>query len=172
MKGIEKYKDKTLETMATLALALIILQFVFAEKLAVSEHLHDYFLLWIALSFLALALFSQVVVGLIFIVVNIIFKEDLGTWYLAFGGLAVLFSGLLPFKLSEGLTFLWLKLGEGMGFVMSKVVLGTVFFIFVTPLSLLFRLFNRKHMQLNKGGDSYYIVRNKIFEKKDLGNTW
>ena len=172
MKGIDKYKDKALETMATLALALIVLQFIYAEKLALSENIYDYFFLWIALTFLAIGLFSSAVAGLIFIVANIVFKEDLGNWYLAFGGLALLFSGFLPYKLSEVITYLWLKLGEGMGFVMSKVVLGSVFFVFVTPLSFFFRLFNKKHMQLNKGGDTYYITRDKTFEKKDLGNTW
>ena len=172
MKIKEMDKYKVLETMATLALALIVFQFVFAENLKINTNVNDYLFLWLAASFLAIALFSTALVGLAFILINLFLKNDLANWYCVFIGIALLFSSALPFKLSELIAYYWLKLGEGIGFVMSKVILGSVFFIFVSPLSFLFRLFNRKHMQLNKCGDSYYIVRNKIFEKKDLRNSW
>lgn len=40
---------------------------------------------------------------------------------------------------------LWMKLAEAMGYVMTRVILGVVFFLFVTPIGLVRRLF---------GGDS------------------
>jgi hypothetical protein len=36
---------------------------------------------------------------------------------------------------------LWMGLAEALGFVMTRVILGVVFFLFVTPIGLLRRLF-------------------------------
>ena len=67
----------------------------------------------------------------------------------------------------------WMKLAQGIGFVMSKVILSVVFFLFLFPIAMLFRLFNKDSLKLKaRGRSSTYIERNHQFEAKDLENAW
>jgi hypothetical protein len=165
-------KAKISETLGTLALACLVFQLVLANKLQMNENLHDYLFLLIAGFFLAISLFSLTLVGVLFIAANFLFKEGVGSWYMAIAGGVLLLLSIFKVKLDWLISFGWLKLGEGMGFVMSKVVLGSVFFLFVSPLAVLYRMFNKNHMNRDKKGDSYYVTRDHLFEKKDLTNTW
>ncbi|MCX6181473.1 MAG: hypothetical protein NT150_06070 [Bacteroidetes bacterium] len=162
-------KAKISETLGTLALACLVFQLVLATKLQLNENLHDYLFLLIAGFFLAISLFSLSTVGVILIGVNISVPW---LWYLGITGGVLLLLSIFKVKLDWLISFGWLKLGEGMGFVMSKVVLGSVFFLLVSPLSVVYRMFNKNHMNRDKKGDSYYVTRDHLFEKKDLTNTW
>ncbi len=54
----------------------------------------------------------------------------------------------------------WMKLGELMGKVVSPLVLGVIFFILITPLALITRLFGRDELRLKRtNNDSYWIER-------------
>ncbi len=170
MKGATVDKEKISETLGTLALACLVFQLVLANKLQMNENLHDYLFLLIAGLFLAISLFSLTTVGVMLIVANL--SIPIGFWYLGITGGALLLLSIFKVKLDWLISFGWLKLGEGMGFVMSKVVLGAVFYVFVSPLSVVYRIFNKNHMNREKKGDSYYVTRDHLFEKKDLTNTW
>jgi len=57
---------------------------------------------------------------------------------------------------------LWFQLGRLMGRVISPVVLGAMFFLILTPVGLVTRLFGRDELRLKRKGkavDSYWIVR-------------
>src|ERR1051326_3476258 len=45
--------------------------------------------------------------------------------------------------LTQKIAWVWLKFSEGLGFVMSKVILSIVFFLFLLPLSLIYKLFKK-----------------------------
>ncbi len=102
----------------------------------------------------------------------------IGAWFIfekkwlllvAFGlAIIALFIPLLGDLLTKG----WLKFSELLGFVMSKVLLGAVFFIFLTPISWLYRLFSKDSLQLKRHPETYWKDRNHSFTKKDLENTW
>ncbi|MFM7022493.1 MAG: SxtJ family membrane protein [Flavobacteriales bacterium] len=170
MKDTDKYKVS--ETLSVLALACLVLQLVFAEKLLVHEYLHSYFFLFLGGFFLSVSLFSAAFTGFVFIVANIIFRQDLLSWYMALTGGVLMILSFFSLKPDRLISYGWLKLGEGMGFVMSKVILGAIFFLLLTPLSFLYRVFKKDQLRLKKGGDSYYVNRDHLFEKKDLTNTW
>lgn len=58
-------------------------------------------------------------------------------------------TGLLVISLKQNpladlIAKLWLKLSEHLGNFVSKVVLTIVFFVLLTPLAILYRLFNRE----------------------------
>ncbi len=165
-------KSKVNETIGVLSLACIVLQIAFSDQLIKSEWAHNYMFALIAGVFLAITLFSSGVVGFALLVANFIFKDFAPNWFLAIiGGVLIIFS-FFPIKLDQLISYLWLKLGEGMGFIMSKLVLGSVFYVLVSPLSIVFRLFNKNHLKLNRSGNSYYVERNHEFKKKDLENIW
>jgi hypothetical protein len=64
----------------------------------------------------------------------------LSSFLLASGALLVLLGALRP-QLLVVPNRLWMKLAEAMGFVMTRVILGIVFFLIVTPIGLVRRLF-------------------------------
>ena len=86
--------------------------------------------------------------------------------------LCSLFCGLFVPIVSKQVTWLWFKLAEGMGFIMSKVVLGALFYLFIGPYSLLYRLFNSDNLNIKKKRESYYSERNIEYVKSDLENPW
>lgn len=50
----------------------------------------------------------------------------------------------------------WMLLGEALGWINTRIILTVVFFLVVTPIGLLLRLFGRSPMAA-RGGDSYWI---------------
>jgi hypothetical protein len=71
-------------------------------------------------------------------------------------GVATLF---LP-RVLRPLNFAWFKLGELMGKVVSPIVLGVIFYLLITPVGLIGRLFGRDELKLKRGNlDTYWISR-------------
>jgi hypothetical protein len=51
---------------------------------------------------------------------------------------------LKPNPLADLIAKLWMKLSEHIGIFMSKIILSIIFFVLLTPLAMLYRLFNRE----------------------------
>ena len=52
----------------------------------------------------------------------------------------------------------WMKLGDLMGKVVSPLVLGIIFFMLITPVALVTRLFGRDELRLKKTNASSYWI--------------
>lgn len=52
----------------------------------------------------------------------------------------------------------WMKLGELMGKVVSPLVLGVIFFVMITPIALVIRLFGRDELRLKRTNTSSYWI--------------
>ena len=100
------------------------------------------------------------------------FKNGVFPMWTIYVALGSLFNGLFVPVISKRITWLWLKLAEGMGFIMSKVVLGALFYLFIGPYSLLFRVFNSDNLNIKSKKESYYSDRNIEYNSKDLSNPW
>lgn len=76
--------------------------------------------------------------------------------------------------LATWINWLWYKIAEVMGAVMSRVILSLVFFLFLFPIALVYRLFNDDGLQLTKKEDeeSYWTDRPHSFTGKDLKDMW
>ncbi len=66
----------------------------------------------------------------------------------------------------------WYKLALILSKVMNPLVLGIVFFIFISPIALLFRLFGNDPMRLEDNKGSMYELREKTYAKEDLEKPW
>ena len=75
--------------------------------------------------------------------------------------LAFLILGLLNSKILKPLNKIWFKFGLLLGKIISPLVMGLIFFIVVTPIGLLMRLFNKDllNLKFNKT-KSYWIEKN------------
>ena len=106
--------------------------------------------------------------GLLFFVVFFLigiwplFKEnDYRLWSLIIS-IIFLILGLLNSNLLEPLNNLWIKFGEILGKFIAPIVMMIVFFIFLTPLSFIVRLFGKDLLKLKFiKKNSYWINRKK-----------
>ena len=111
--------------------------------------------------------------GLLFFVVFL----GLGLWpltndnnpniYLIIISIIFFILGLLNSKLLSPLNSFWIKFGELLGKIIAPVVMVIIYFLILTPISLMVRLFGKDLLGLkfSKQLKTYWIKR-----KKDLGS--
>ena len=87
--------------------------------------------------------------------------------YLISIALIFLVLGLLNSKILSPLNKAWIKFGEILGRVIAPIVMAVVYFLILTPISLLVRLFGKDLIGMKFSNDikSYWIKR-----KKNLGS--
>ncbi len=83
--------------------------------------------------------------------------------YLIIISVIFLILGLLNSKLLSPLNNLWIKFGEILGKIIAPIVMAVVYFLILTPISLLVRLFGKDliEMKFNNSVKSYWIKRKK-----------
>ncbi len=111
--------------------------------------------------------------GLLFFIVFII----ISAWPLLSGGnlriyfllpaFLFLILGLINSKLLTPINKLWIKFGELLGKIIAPIVMGLVYFVILTPISLIIRIFGKDLLNLKFSNkiQSYWIKRDK-----DLGS--
>ena len=111
--------------------------------------------------------------GLLFFIVFL----ALGLWplvktgeinlYLVLIAIVFLVLGILNSKMLSPLNKWWIKLGEILGRIVAPLVMGIVYFLILTPISLLVRLFGKDLIGMKFSNDikSYWVKR-----KKHLGS--
>ena len=108
--------------------------------------------------------------GLLFFVVFLI----LGLWplkngeslnvYFIMASVVFLILGLLNSKFLSPLNKSWIKLGEILGVIIAPIVMALVYFVILTPVSIIVRVFGKDLLGLKflKEKDTYWIKRKKI----------
>lgn len=71
------------------------------------------------------------------------------------------------------LTKWWLKLAEFLGKINGYILLSVVFFIFLTPVAILMRIFKKSdELKLKKPAGTNYESRNHQYQAADMKNVW
>ena len=93
-------------------------------------------------------------------------KEMYPNIFLIIISIIFLILGILNSKVLSPLNNLWIKLGEILGKIIAPVVMALIYFLILTPISLLVRVFGKDLLSLKylKQKNSYWIKR-----KKDIG---
>ena len=108
--------------------------------------------------------------GLVFFVVFLLIaiypltnNEEIRIWSIIVSFI-FLFLGLLKSKFLSPLNILWFKFGVFLGIIVSPLIMGIIFFLVVTPIGLLMRLFGKDilHLKLNKKKSTYWIEKSGI----------
>lgn len=66
----------------------------------------------------------------------------------------------------------WYKLAELLSRVMNPLILGLVYYTFISPIAILFRLFGNDPLELKTNKGSMYEIREKRYTKEDLEKPW
>ena len=116
--------------------------------------------------------------GIVFFIVFILIaiyplvnQEEVRTWSLIISFI-FLFLALLNSKILTPLNKLWFKFGILLGKIISPIIMGIIFFLVVTPIGLLMRLFGKDvlNLKLNKKENSYWIE--KVGPKSKMKNQF
>ena len=86
---------------------------------------------------------------------------------LAFG-----ITGIFIKPLATYIAIAWFKLADVLNFFVSRIILGTLFFVVLFPVSLLYRISNKDKLRLKKSDNSNWIERNHNYSSADLDNIW
>ena len=73
--------------------------------------------------------------------------------------------GVINSKLLKPLNFIWFKFGLLLGSIISPIVMSIIFFLVVTPTSILLKLFNKDILNLKKIKKKRHIGLRKQFQK-------
>tara|TARA_B100000768_G_C11206312_1_gene344001 strand:- start:379 stop:762 length:384 start_codon:yes stop_codon:yes gene_type:complete len=81
-------------------------------------------------------------------------------WFLSISFIFLIL-GLLNSNLLSPLNRTWFKFGIYLGKFVSPIVMGAVFFLVVTPISLIMKIFNKDILSLKKNTkETYWIKKN------------
>ncbi len=69
--------------------------------------------------------------------------------------------------IAKGIAYLWLSFSRFIGFINSKIILTLLFYLFIVPISLLFRLFNsdKKRFFFTRSDATYFVDSSDTFTK-------
>jgi len=87
----------------------------------------------------------------------------------------LLAAGLFVKPVARLIAQAWLGLARALGAVNSRILLGAIFYLFLTPIALLARLFRRDFLHLDKrsGADrTYWQRRDHAYTAEDIGKLW
>jgi hypothetical protein len=86
--------------------------------------------------------------------------------------LTVGISGIFVKPVAKYIAIAWFKLADVLNFFVSRIILGTLFFIILFPISLLYRIPNKDNLRLKRSDKSTWIERNHKYSPGDLENIW
>ena len=101
-----------------------------------------------------------IVFGILFLLISLyplLKDEDLRTWSIIVS-IIFLLLGLFNSSILSPLNKVWFKFGILLGSFVSPIVMGIVFFLVVTPISLLMRLFGKDVLKLKKNNSKSYWI--------------
>ena len=113
--------------------------------------------------------------GILFFIVFLILSlwplkngNNLNLYFLIISGI-FLTLGALNSKLLTPLNKTWIKFGEILGLIIAPIVMSIVYFVILTPVSLIVRLFGKDLLGLKfiKENETYWIKRKKNLTSMD-----
>ena len=109
------------------------------------------------------------VLALFFLVLNVISPRPVFVYV----ALTLLIVGLFIKPLAAQISKGWLKFAEVLGTFNSKLILSLTFYLFLTPIAYLFRVFTKNPLMLKtENAASFYTERNHTYSGADLEKMW
>jgi hypothetical protein len=109
-----------------------------------------------------------VIVGIFGLILPWLFNQTYPLWPWLLAALFIVWSYVSPRTLKH-IYFLWMRFGLVMNRITTPLLLGIVFYLIITPMGLVMRLFGRDAMQLKSASDMQsYRRQSQCREKETL----
>lgn len=93
-------------------------------------------------------------------------------WFL-YGAAAVGVLSLAIPAVGDLIVKAWFKLAEVLGNINGKVILSILFFVFLFPIAMLYRMSAKNPLAIKRTNDaSFYTERNHLYTKEDMEDAW
>lgn len=95
-------------------------------------------------------------------------------YFFSFGAVFIILGSLLPYVLKP-IHKLWMSVALAIGWFVSRLILVVFFYLVITPIGLLARLFGKDILSLkfDKNADSYWIKREECeFNESSYDNQY
>jgi hypothetical protein len=108
-----------------------------------------------------------------FLVLYFVFRHKLAGPYFLYTAIIVgLLGSFIPIA-GDWIVLGWHKLAQGLGWINSRILLSLIFFIFLTPIAFVYRLFAKNPLKLKRSSDAtVFDERNHKYTAEDLENPW
>ena len=103
-----------------------------------------------------------IVFSIFFLLISIypLLNNDPIYYWSLFVSFIFLILGLMNSKILSPLNLLWFKFGILLGKIVSPVVMGIIFFLVVTPISIILKIFGKDVLNLKfNNNKTYWIVK-------------
>jgi hypothetical protein len=111
---------------------------------------------------------SLLVIAIGFAIFYLIFRKE---WMLT--PIGVCFIGFLIGPVGDFTHIIWMQLAKLLGYINSRILLSVIFFLFLTPIALLMRLFGKTQFVKKAGAQqSLFVTRNHLYNRPDLQNPF
>lgn len=111
-----------------------------------------------------------IVFFIFFLIISIypLFNDGHIKIWLFFISIVFLTLGLLNSRILSPLNKIWFKFGILLGNIVSPIIMGVIFFLIVTPISIIMKLLGKNLLNLKKDEKkTYWIKKNEIKSKMD-----
>ncbi len=110
---------------------------------------------------------TLVVIAIGFTILFLIFKIY---WLLAPVAISVLGFAISP--LGQVIHRAWFSFAKMLGYINNRILLFLIFFVILTPIAFLRKLFGKNNPPDKHMHNSYFQNRNQVFQPMDLQNPW
>ncbi len=112
---------------------------------------------------------AQLVIVTGLVVLYFVFKSP---WWLYAAAAVGVLSLAIP-VVGDLIVKAWFKVAEILGNINGKIILSVMFFVFLWPIAMLYRLSTKNPLTIKRTNDSsFYTERNHQYTKDDLEQTW
>ena len=81
--------------------------------------------------------------------------------------------GILSLRISRIIENMWFRLSIILSQIIPNILLSIIFFLILTPLAFLSKLFNSKSdFKIRNNQKSFFIQKNKTFDKESFKKAW
>lgn len=96
------------------------------------------------------------------------FEKSSAVYFAVIGGILIFLGVLFP-RLLKQLNKFWMGLAIVLGFIMTRIILTTLFYIVITPIGFIAKIFGKKFMILkyDTSAETYWEKRS-IIQKKPI----
>ena len=93
---------------------------------------------------------------------------------LQYGAAVLLLVGIFLKRPAALIASAWLKFGHLLGTINARILLTLAFYLVLTPLAVIYRLFHRDVLQIGPGrkSSSLWHERNHAYAARDFENMW
>lgn len=113
------------------------------------------------------------VIGFLFVIVHWYKREFVFSFYYLFPLVFLIVSYFSP-RIFYHPARIWLKIGKVLSILMNPVIMGVLYFFFITPYSIILRVFTKTFLNLNRNQDvsSYWeqcekqVIEKEYFERQ------